>query len=197
MTVYVGVDQALRKIGVCVIVDDKPVVLERLAPPSDSRGPERLTQLRDLLYNTLYPYRGQITAAALEAQSLGSLGDLDQLGQINGIVQVVLMDLMNAADGTTKHIRVPLRVPPAVLKKFVTAHSGANKDDMMLSSARRWGFDFTQHGDDVCDAHGLARIAQEAREHRSTLRHEVEAVATLLRPKKRRPPRKRLFAKSL
>jgi len=190
MTVYVGVDQALRKIGVCVIVDDAPVVLARLAPPADSRGPERLHQLRDLLENTLYPYQGQISAAAMEAQSLGSLGDLDQLGQINGVVQVLLTDVLSSGG------RIFI-VPPAVLKKFVTSHSGASKSDMMYASAQRWGFDFTQHGDDVCDAHGLARIAQEALESRSTLRHEVEAVATILRHKTRRPPRKHLFAKTI
>jgi hypothetical protein len=190
MTVYVGVDQALRKMGVCVLVDDKPVVLERLAPPADMRGPERLCLLRDLLYNCLFPYQGQISAAAMEAQSLGSLGDLDQLGQINGIVQVLLRDFLSAP----KRL---LQVPPAVLKKFVTSHSGATKDDMMAASSRRWGFDFIQYGDDVCDAHGLARMAQEALEARSTLRHEVEAVTTLLRHKTRRPPRKRLFAKTI
>lgn len=190
MTVYVGVDQALRKIGVCVLVDGKPAVMERLVPPTDLRGPARLCELRDLLENTLYPYKGEISAAAMEAQSLGSLGDLDQLGQINGVVQVLLTDFLSSTG------RIFL-VPPAVLKKFVTSHSGASKDDMMSVSARRWGFDFIQYGDDICDAHGLARMAQEALEAQSTLRHEVEAVATLLRHKKRRPRRKRLFAKTI
>ena len=185
MAVYIGVDQALRKIGVCVIEDNVPVIRERLAPPGDLRGPERLQLLRTLLVNTLHPYRQRVTAAAMEAQSLGSLGDIDQLGQINGVVQVLLMDL-----GAVPHL-----VAPALLKKFVTGHSGASKSDMMRASAARWGYDFVQ--DDICDAHGLARMAQECHEKQSQVRHEVEAIASLLRKRTHRKPIKRLFAKTL
>jgi Holliday junction resolvasome RuvABC endonuclease subunit len=173
---YVGVDQSLRKIGVCVLEGETPVLLRRLTPASDLRGPERLVVLRDLLSNVLTPWRGRIIAAAMEAQSLGSIGDIDQLGQINGVVQVILTDL-----GAK-----PYLVPPAVLKKFVTGRSGADKNEMMRTSALRWNFDFTQHGDDVCDAHGLARIALECTEQNSTRRHEIEAAATVLRGRTRR-----------
>lgn len=179
-----GVDQSLRKIGVCVLRGNQPVLLKRLAPPADLRGPERLAALRDLLQHTLAPWGGEVETAAMEAQSLGSIGDIDQLGQVNGVVQVVLKDLFPTA---TVHC-----VPPAVLKKFVSGRSGADKGEMMRASAERWGFDFTQYGDDVCDAHGLARLAQECTEHASTKRHEVEAAATVLRRQEGRPRRTRL-----
>jgi Holliday junction resolvasome RuvABC endonuclease subunit len=170
----------LRKIGVCVLHDDRAVLLKRLTPPVYSRGAERLTVLRNLLQHALLPWNGEAAAVAFEAQSLGSVGDLDGLGQINGVVQIVLKDLFPQAQLYS--------VPPAVLKKFVAGHSGADKGEMMRASAERWGFDFTQYGDDVCDAHGLARIAQECTEHSSTRRHEIEAAATAQR---RQSPRRR------
>lgn len=186
--IYVGVDQALRKMGVCVLYDGEAVLKELLRPDSALRGAARLAHLRDLLLITLNPWKGRITAAAMEAQSLGSLGDIDQLGQINGVVQVVLTDVMGKGP--------PLySVAPAVLKKFVTGHSGASKGDMMRVSARRWGYDFVS--DDICDAHGLARIAEECVEKKSTIRHEIEATTTVLRKRIRRKPIKRLFARTI
>jgi len=180
--VFVGIDQALTKAGLCVIVDNVVEVAELIRTPTDLRGPARLTHLRDVIKNLLWPFTGKITYAAIEAQSLGSMGDLDQLGQINGVMQVMLTDL-----GAP-----PLLVPPSSLKKFVTGKPNASKDHMMRMSSAEWDYDFVQ--DDVCDAHGLARFAQECVEQRATTRHRVEAVYALLHPKKRRRRRSKKLA---
>ena len=184
MSFYLGVDQALRKIGVCVLQGSEGVDLKLILPPVDLRGPERLQYLRDALWNYLAPYKGRITKCAMEAQSLGSIGDLDQLGQINGVVQVLLSDL-----GTT-----PLLVAPALLKKFVTGQGQATKQAMMTATYRVWDVKITQ--DDLCDAHGLARIAQEYTEHASTVRAHLEVVHRLMHPRKKTRT-KRLFPNAL
>lgn len=184
MPVYVGVDQALRKIGVCVLRGDEGVDLKLLLPPADLRGPERLQYLRDALWNYLSPYQGKIAKSAMEAQSLGSMGDLDQLGQINGVVQVLLSDLGTA----------PLLVAPSLLKKFVTGQGQATKQAMMVATHHNWAVEIVQ--DDLCDAHGLARIAKEYAESVSTNRAQIEVIHRLMNRRKKTRI-KRLFPNSL
>src|SRR5512136_423890 len=183
MAVYVGVDQALRKIGVCVLEGNNVARLKLLLPPADLRGPERLQFLRDELWCQLAPFKGQITQAAMEAQSLGSIGDIDQLGQINGVVQVLLTDL-----GAK-----PLLIAPSLLKKFVTGQGQATKQAMMTATYREWNVQIVQ--DDLCDAHGLARLAKEYVEQTATTRAQLEVIHRLTHPKKKTRV-KRLFPNS-
>lgn len=175
MAVFVGVDQALRKTGVCVLAENEPH-LALIEAPDDLKGPERLAYLRTALQDFLHPYQGQITKAAMEGASHGSLGDLQQLNHISGVQQVVLTDL-----GAP-----PLIVPPGSLKKFVSGNGQASKAQMQTATERFWGIEIED--DNVCDAHGLARFAQEVTESASELRHQVEAVYTVMHRKKRRSP---------
>ena len=186
MSVFVGVDPALRKVGLCVLVNGKIDTLYLVKPHRDLRGPERLVYLRDNTNLILEPWKGKIKCAAVEAQSLGSIGDLDQLGQINGTLQVLLADLK---------VKKILKVPPANLKKFVTGSGQADKERMRLATEKLWGEDIPQ--DDLCDAHGLARFAEEAKLQNATLRYQVEAVYSVLRKKKRRKPVRRLHKKTI
>jgi len=48
-------------------------------------------------------------------------------------------------------------IPPMTLKKFVTGHGHAKKDQMMTAIKDRWGMEFTD--DNLADAYGLARMA--------------------------------------
>lgn len=189
MSLYVGIDQALRKIGLCVLENGTATVLEYIATPKDLTGPERLVFLKNALLHHLLPYRKNIKAAAYEGQALRALGDLDQLGNIGGVIAVLLNDDLGV---TAKHI---YKVPPATLKKFVTGHANASKSEMMTTSSALWAYNFTQ--DDVCDAHGLARVAEECVEQTATQRHQIEAVYSLLYKKRKVAPIKKLFPKSL
>jgi Holliday junction resolvasome RuvABC endonuclease subunit len=182
---FVGVDPALRKIGLCVLVDGEPVVRKLIQTHRDDRGPQRLAHIRDALQLALEPYRDLIDGAAVEAQALGALGDIDQLGQVNGVIQVLLADF-----GVT-----PISVPPASLKKFVANNPQAEKALMMRMAKATWGVDFVQ--DDLCDAYGLARFAEECVESKSTKRYQVEAVFSVLRKKKRKPPIKRVLPNTI
>lgn len=186
MSVFVGVDQSLNKMGVCVIRDGNVVRAERIQVPRKLKGPERLTYLRDKLQSLLLPFKPDLVHASMEAQSLGSIGDIDQLGQVSGVVQIVLSDM---------GCRRPFKVPPATLKKFVANHAQAPKERMLQATKEVWGIEFDN--DDVCDAHGLARISEEYVERKSTLRHQVEVVHSLSHPRKRKPRIKKLFSKTV
>jgi len=48
-------------------------------------------------------------------------------------------------------------VAPTSLKKYVTGSGKAKKDQMLMETYKRWDETFTD--DNLCDAHGLARIA--------------------------------------
>jgi len=174
MPVFVGVDQALRKIGVSVVCDGRVELLKLIVPPSDLRSTPRMQYLREALAHTLEPYP-TADGAAMEGQSYGSDGQLDQLGRIGGIVEVLLADLYG---------QPPLVVPPAVLKKFVTGSGQADKSLMMRATKVYWDLEVAQ--DDMCDAHGLARIAEEYYTAKSTQRHQIEAVQALRRKRKRK-----------
>jgi len=174
MAVYVGIDQSLRKIGVCVLQDGQIAALKLLKPPPRKRATPRLLDLRNQLYAYLKKYASSIDGAAIEAQSLGSVGDLDQLGQISGVAQIVLADL---------GVEEPLLVPPATLKKFVTGYGQATKAQMMSATRNIWKVAIYQ--DDMCDAHGLARFVEEFQESQSTVRHQIEAVARFRTPKQK------------
>lgn len=174
MGIYIGIDQALRKIGVCILRDNVPELVY-IKTPKNLTGTPRLVYLNSALVEVLKPLEGSITHAALEAQSYGSIGDLDQLGQINGIVQLVL-SLHGVAE--------PLKVPPATLKKFVTGNAQATKGLMRQGTQKLWNLDIDQ--DDLCDAHGLARIAQEYVEDISRIRFQLEALKGLRHGKKRK-----------
>jgi Holliday junction resolvasome RuvABC endonuclease subunit len=184
MRVFVGVDQALRKIGVSVVCGGRVALLKLIVPPADLRSTPRMQYLREALKHTLEPYPSA-DGTAMEGQSYGSEGQLDQLGRIGGIVEVLLADLYGIP---------PLVVPPAVLKKFVTGNGQATKSMMMRATKVYWDLEVSQ--DDLCDAHGLARLASEYYDPQATLRHQLEAVQAL--HKKPKPKRlKAVFPKTL
>jgi Holliday junction resolvasome RuvABC endonuclease subunit len=90
MKLFVGVDQALRKIGVSVIKGGRVELLKLIVPPADLRDAARLLFLEDALNHALEPFP-VANGAAMEGQSYGSEGQLDQLGQIGGIVKLALL----------------------------------------------------------------------------------------------------------
>jgi Holliday junction resolvasome RuvABC endonuclease subunit len=184
MKLFVGVDQALRKIGVSVVCGDSVELLKLILPPKDLRDALRLQYLEDALHHALEPFP-EAVGTAMEGQSYGSDGQIDQLGQIGGIVKLCLLKRYGVS---------PLVVPPSTLKKFVTGNGQADKSMMMRATKVYWDLEVDQ--DDICDAHGLARLAQEFYAPTNRYRHQVEAVESLRRKKKSKRI-KAVFPKSL
>ena len=186
MAIYVGVDPAIRRIGICVLNDTTVELLRSFSTPPRMRGPKRLQNLRDQVHAALLPYKKRMRYVAVEGQALDASGDLDQLGQAAGVIMLVLADL-----GGTEL----LRVPPNSLKKFVSGNGSASKARMLRATKMWWELDCGDD-DDACDAHGLAQFVREAHEHTSTVRHQIEAVRAITHPvkKKRSKP---LFPKTI
>ena len=172
MSIYVGIDQSLTKTGVCVLFTRGIEKLKVIRTPKAMRGAARLVNIRDSIKKTLEPYQNNVSLAAIEGPSLGSINHADDLGQIRGVVLVLLLDL-----GIE-----PILVVPASLKVFVAARGDATKEQMIAATAHTWDVAIPQ--DDACDAHGLARFAEEYCEGRSHLRHQIQAVHNMKRPKR-------------
>lgn len=183
--VYIGIDQALQKIGLAVLRDGEAVLLKLLKPPPDVSGGQRLVTLRDQLQIALEAFP-EAKGVAMEGQSYNSVGQLDQLGQIAGVVQMFIID---------KYKVVPTMVPPTVLKKFVAGNGQATKTQMMRQTSDEWGL--VIDNDDICDAHGLARIAQQLSEPTARKRHQLESLKTLTVKKPRKKRIKQILPKTL
>jgi Holliday junction resolvasome RuvABC endonuclease subunit len=173
MSIYVGIDPSLTQTGVCVLFTRGIEKLKVFRTPRAMRGAARLVNIRDNIQKMVEPYRSNVTLAAVEGPSLGSTNRADDLGQLRGVVLVLLMDLCIE----------PILVAPASLKMFVAAKGDATKEEMASATARIWDVTIPQH--DACDAHGLARFAEEYHEGRSNLRHQIQAVYNLKRSKTR------------
>jgi Holliday junction resolvasome RuvABC endonuclease subunit len=185
VSVYIGIDQALRKIGLAVLRDGEVALLKYIQPPDDVRGGLRLVSLRDALQIALEPFT-EVAGVAMEGQSYNSTGQLDQLGQIAGVVQMFIID---------KYKVPPVLVPPTVLKKFVAGVGHATKTQMMRRTYAVWGISIDN--DDICDAYGLAQIAQQLHVPTTRVRHQLEVLKTLTVKKRRKTRLKQLLPKTL
>lgn len=145
--IFIGIDQAIAKMGVCVLDNNEPLLY--LIKPGKLKGTPRLVSLRDQLFNYLLPFKDRITHASLEGPSFGSIGMKDQLGQASAVAQLVLSDL---------GVKQPLIVPPAILKKFITGNGNATKHQMILFVQQAYKIKI--NNDDLCDAFGLAQFAK-------------------------------------
>lgn len=169
MRLYLGVDQSLRKTGMVVLSEAGDVILRRLVQPGSLRGVARLSFIRNELKEILATYRPAY--AALEGYSYDSTGKVFELGEAGGIVKLSFFDAS-----------VPFHVvAPTALKKFVANNHQASKDVMLKKTLEKWGVDF-QDEDDLCDAHGLARILRAIDKRDSAYRNELEVVHELTAP---------------
>lgn len=185
MAFFVGIDQALRKIGVAVITAEGSVAtLSLIRPPRNLKDVERLSYLENSLVELLQKYT-PIKQVAMEGQAYNASGMLDQLGQIIGVIKVSLH---------SKFQTVPITIAPTSLKKFVTGFGNATKNEMRTATQKYWSIDIDQ--DDKCDAHGLAQMAREYTLGVSKVRHQLEAMKSVRRKKVRKRIRK-VFPKTL
>ena len=172
MRTFLGVDQSLRGTGLVVLSETGDVLLQRLVQPASLRGVERLAFIRGEIREVLASY--QPSRAALEGYSFASTGRVFQLGELGGLVQLAFWDAGIAF----------MTVPPASLKKFVSGHGKAEKEQMLKATLDKWQIDFADE-DDLCDAHGLAQILRTIECDDSTVRHELEVIRELLSPPKK------------
>lgn len=87
-------------------------------------------------------------AIFMEGYSMGSMNNREMMGELGGHLKWLLW----------KAGLKTVLVSPNTLKKWVCGTGKGKKDAMMMHAFKRWKFEAPN--DDVCDAFGLAKLAQ-------------------------------------
>lgn len=156
-----GVDEALRRTGVCL--NRNGALRVELIDESASRGTKRLQNIRDRVAEILRAERPDLLV--LEFYSLYSTNRPFAIGELGGVLQVT------AADLGVEHIMVP----PTLLKRFATGSGAAVKDRVMRDVHRKYGEE-VDDDDNIADAIALAKFGEVLLTGRSDYRSELESV---------------------
>ena len=164
MSLILGIDQSLRRTGLCILSDKGQLIkVKRIEPGGDRKGAERLAYIAEEVHSAAEG----IQLAVMEGYSYGSVSQKHSLGEVGGVIKLTLYNL-----------GVPFIIAtPSQLKKFMTGRGGADKDDIAVAIARDWHLEFET--DDEADAFGLAQIGVELLYPKTSLRCRKEVVHTL------------------
>ena len=174
----IGIDQAVRGTGVCVLDTDGTVqYLGRVSPPATLRGAARLQYIRDSLTQVVSRYP-EIQLAVMEGYSYNSTNKKFLLGEVGAVVKLVISD---------KNITL-LEVAPKQLKKFVTNTGSADKEAVKRGIYAKWQLSIDQ--DDEADACGLAQVARSIILNNSNNRAELEVLKKLSEKELKKPKRR-------
>lgn len=166
---FVGIDQALRKTGICFVTLDlhtKPIVELEVLNTAKKKldGPARLAYIRDWLHECLW--ERPVAQAAIEAGAYRGSGRVFQLGGVSALVQVSLWD----------H-GIPFVIArPEQVKKHFTGYLNSTKEQMTKRAEELLGFEVT---DDEADAFALARIAHDLHLDCASTRKAAEVICKL------------------
>lgn len=164
MALVLGIDQSATSTGVCLLKTSGELVhLSRICPTRGLKDTARLLFIRDSLTELLSQY-SDITTGVMEGYSYGSANKKFVLGEVGAVVKIVAADADIDLKGAA----------PTQLKKFVTGHGSATKQEVIKAIERRWKIAIPQ--DDMADAYGLARIALEIKNPTSLYRAELEII---------------------
>ncbi len=174
---FVGVDLSLTGTGVVVIENDK-ILRQKLIkskPVGDkpSAEIERMVKIIDEVMSVIDcpkvdnypPHMVAIEGIAFMARNTTAMA---QLCGLNYMLRVVLR---------IKELKFVV-VAPSSLKKFITGHGNAQKDNIMLSVFQRYGETLTDNN--IADAYGLSRVAEACTMNKKIPQFQEE-VATLIK----------------
>jgi Holliday junction resolvasome RuvABC endonuclease subunit len=164
----IGIDQAARNTGICVMSSTGRIVgLHSIRPPKGLDGAKRLLYIRESLA-TICKDSAPIDFGVLEDYSYGSVNKKFTLGEVGGVIKITLLDAGISF----------LAAPPKLLKKFVTGRGNANKEDMLKAINQKYSLDLTD--DNLADACGLADLAWTLfYKVKSPLRYKREVIKTI------------------
>lgn len=147
--VYIGIDQSYTGFGITAINKKGEFYTEVFK--SQESGIERLHDIRNYVEDFLSEF--SVEAVAIEGYAYGSkLANM--AGELGGIIKLLLFELYPDND----EARYPLIVPPPSLKKYVTGKGRVEKNQILLSTYKKWDVEFTD--DNAADSYGLARIVR-------------------------------------
>ena len=156
-----GLDLSLVGTG-CIVIESNKVKLSRLitSKPSGKKPIDELKRLLGIVDKIRsIIIKNDIDLICIEgiAFMARNSGALSQLSGLNYLVRNI------AYDDDVKFIIVP----PTMLKKFVTGKGNCAKELMLLETYKRYGISFSDNN--LCDAYGLAKIAEAIVEKKEKL----------------------------
>jgi hypothetical protein len=164
--VAVGIDQSLTGFAMTALNISNPSAYETWVYKSPKSGVQRLADIRWWLQNKFDFLDGQnclITEVAMEGTVLASFSAL-KMGELAGMVKLSIWDYFDGNDSSgipyEEHLRRPLQIPPATLKKYAAGKGNVKKQEMLLQIYKRWGIEFND--DNAADSYALARLASGA-----------------------------------
>ena len=148
----VGVDTSLVKTGFAIIKDDG-TVLDSGIIKSKPVGPKPIDETRRIVkiaqevidkIEKFLPHHGDILFVIEGLAYMAQGTSLTQLAGLNYIIRSLLLEL-----------EIPfIIIAPTSLKKFITGSGKGDKDQMMMSVYKNYGFESMDNNQ--CDAYSLA-----------------------------------------
>lgn len=143
--ISVGCDFGLSKSGVVLLNDRFEIESQNLIRVK-TKGAERLCDIETMFDSVLSPYAPCDLNVFVEGYAYGARYQRESLAELGGVMRRYLH-----LGGLSFWI-----IPPTSVKLFVTGTGKASKNYMKKCTKDNWGKVFKS--DDVCDAHGLARL---------------------------------------
>lgn len=144
-SISVGCDFGLVKSGVVILNEAFEIESQNLIRVK-TKGVERLCDIERAFDAVVQPYRPLNANVFVEGYAYGAKYQRESLAELGGVMRRYLH--LAKLDFWI--------VPPTSLKLFVTGTGKASKNYMKKCTKDQWGKIFKS--DDVCDAHGLARL---------------------------------------
>lgn len=168
---YIGIDQSLNNVGVCILNTKADVIDLMTVKPKlldDKDEIDRLIFIRNSIYELIKLYKTiQFT---IEGYAYDKDYQAHQLGEIGGVLRVLFREQQQPF----------LVVSPVSLKKFATGNYKASKQEMM-DKAKEEGLDIKD--DHQADAYFLAKVAYLFKnENSAKTRSALEVIQQLKNP---------------
>lgn len=163
----VGIDQSLSCTGVVVLGPGKTDIAWRKIQPGKLRGAVRLKFIRDELRGFISALQPVPELIALEGYAYNAFGRVFELGELGGVIKVLASDLGFCY----------IHPSPTQVKKYVTNHADAEKDQVVDAVNKALGLSWTDKENDLADAAAIAMLARGYLDtNYVTQRHEAEVV---------------------
>lgn len=143
--IVVGCDFGLSNSGIVILNNNNEIYTQALIQ-AKTRGAQRLIDIEKGFDSLISPYREDRPTVFVEGYAYGAKYQRESLAELGGVMRRFFC--LNEINYWV--------IPPTTLKEFVTGTGRASKNYMKKCTKELWGISFKS--DDVCDAHGLARL---------------------------------------
>lgn len=172
----IGIDPSLTNTGVVTLGGGLLRAIDNIKSKKSGDTPtDEMLRLTTIVDDLVRPLPKNTTGlVAIEGLAFAAR-NTSSLSQLSGLNYMLRDAILNRDDLAFKLIVVA----PTSLKKFVTGKGNCQKDLMFLKTYKRWKLTFTDNN--LCDAHGLARIAEAVLNPGVKLTRPQQEVVTLVK----------------